>query len=239
MIDFSRPIARVQCGRPARFPIVVATVAVCLAFASTARAQAPIAGRLEIGVGIERIGGIGFGAGEATLTGSGGNRFHLFSSDTSLEGTVGVAGTLGVSLSRTFQAEGFFSYAKPSVHASLSNDAEQAAPIVASDTLQQFIIGANLVAHLRRWTLGNRAVPFVSAGGGYLRELHDGSAFAQGGQAYRAGAGIKYQLTTRRGRLKGIGLRAEASAVARRKGAALDTRARVAPAVAAGVFARF
>jgi hypothetical protein len=51
---------------------------------------------------------------------------------------------------------------------------------------------------------------------------------------------VRYEWLTRSGkRLKSAGFRGDVRALARRKGAAVDDRVHVSPAISAGLFARF
>jgi len=60
------------------------------------------------------------------------------------------------------------------------------------------------------------------------------------GRYYQVGGGVTYLFRSRPDRvLKGLGLRAEARAIARQQGVAFDTNAHLAPTLAAALFARF
>ena len=57
------------------------------------------------------------------------------------------------------------------------------------------------------------AIPFVSGGGGYVRELHEGNELVETGNEIHATAGLKYWFGARR-----FGLRVEAGVTSREKG---------------------
>ena len=62
--------------------------------------------------------------------------------------------------------------------------------------------------------MGPRLVPFAAAGGGYLRQLHEGQTLVEQGQVYHAGGGLKYWLLTRKvGAVRSAGLRTDARIV--------------------------
>jgi hypothetical protein len=84
-------------------------------------------------------------------------------------------------------------------------------------------------------------LPFVTGGGGYLRQLHEGATLVQTGSIYYIGAGASIALSTadRRQRVKQIGLRLDTRAIVRTGGVTIDGRAYTAPAVGASLFARF
>jgi hypothetical protein len=83
--------------------------------------------------------------------------------------------------------------------------------------------------------------PFVTAGGGYLRELHEGGTLAQTGKVVYVGGGARIPLVSRqaRQRLTQLGVRADLRALVRSGGVTLDRQSHVSPAVAASLFVRF
>lgn len=212
----------------------------------TAAAQAPAAagGKLEVSAAVTWSGGIPLGSTSATLTPnqSGGTRFTLFKTETSLTPAAGFEGRLAYRLTRILAIEAGLAYGAPVVETAVSGDAENpdATPIV-EETLAQFVVDAALVAHVRRLSfLDGRAVPFARAGGGYLRQLHEGQAVVDTGQVYHVGGGLTYLVASRpRGLPRRFGLRADARVVLRVKGFALDERPRVFSTVSAGAFVGF
>ena len=98
-----------------------------------------------------------------------------------------------------------------------------------------------MVVYLPR-RLGPRLVPFVTGGGGYLRQIHEGQTFIQTGRTYHLGGGIKVPLVSRAAAqtwVKQIGVRVDARALVQTAGVTLDDRAHIAPALAASLFVRF
>ena len=117
---------------------------------------------------------------------------------------------------------------------------ENAAAATPGVATKQVIAGASIVAYLVRWRVGTRGVPFVEAGGGYLRQLYAANVIASTGQFYVAGGGVKFTLGSRPGRtISAWGLRADARALARTKHVAVDGRTHIAPAAGAALFVRF
>jgi hypothetical protein len=84
---------------------------------------------------------------------------------------------------------------------------------------------------LSAWQLG-RAAPYIAAGGGYLRHLHEGRRLVENGSIFRVGGGIAVPLTSAPGRRRSA-LRFDVLAVIRKNGAALDDDAHVSPSAAA------
>jgi opacity protein-like surface antigen len=215
--------------------------ALCLALAlvlvaAPAAAQTP-APRVEIAAGALWIGAIDFGAVDANESTSGGGAFRLFASRSSLGRELALEGRFAVRLTDRLQVEGIGSYGRPRLITRVSLDAENAPALdVDEDTVRIAIEGA-IVVSAARWRVGSRGVPFVTAGGGYLRQLHEGRTVVRTGQSYFAGAGIRYALAARMQSLvKTIGVRADGRLVVRAGGIALDDRVHLAPAVAASLY---
>ena len=105
--------------------------------------------------------------------------------------------------------------------------------------MNQWTIEAALVASLPRWRFGTRSVPFLSAGAGYLRELHEGAALVETGLIYQGGGGLNILLTQRTGRLKSAGVRVGVRAAVRTGGGILESAVRVAPIADVSIFLRY
>ena len=213
--------------------------AACVLSASTVRAQsADDRGRMEVSVGVMWTGAISLGTVAATEPSPSGP-FTLFSTSTELAAAPGVEARIGVRLTPVLEVEASSSYGRPQLRTAITGDAENGAPTTASDTLQQYTIDGAAVINVTRWRIAGRATPFVLAGAGYMRQLHEGNTLVVPGQTYFAGGGIKYLLRARAHGLKGIGIRADARALMRRNGVAFDSSIRTSPVVAASLFVRF
>jgi hypothetical protein len=86
------------------------------------------------------------------------------------------------------EAEG--AYVKPELRIAVSADAESAAPVTATETIQQFTIGGDLVWYLpvHRWS--SRLAPFAIGGAGYMWQLHDPATLVDTGSSYHVGGGV-------------------------------------------------
>jgi opacity protein-like surface antigen len=219
--------------------VAVVCAAVCGSSASAANAQTTDdGGRFEIAAGVTWTGHMSLGAAAATETAASGS-FTLFSTSTELAAAPGVEVRFGVRLTPVLELEASSSYAQPRLQTAVSGDAENGASVTASESVRQYTVDGAVVANMRGWRIRNRATPFVLAGAGYLRELHEGETLAASGQNFFAGGGVKYALMSRPHGLKGVGVRAEARALARREGVAFDSRLRVTPVLAASLFVSF
>jgi len=211
---------------------------------TAARAQSPAApqpGRFEVAVGSLWTGHQALGSSDANETTSTGSSLKLFSTSSDLASAAGLEGRVGVRLRRSLEAEVDASYAKPPLRVAISNDFESSAPVTATETIQQFTIGAGVVWYLPyRPRRGTRVAPFAIAGGGYLRQLHESAILVQTGRFYQFGGGVKYLLASRPTRpLKGVGVRLDVRAIVRSKGIAFDAGQHTSPALGASLFVRF
>ena len=216
--------------------------ALCAAHAGSACAQPAAApdGRLEIAVGASWVGPLSFGSRDANETTSTLGTLTLFSTSTRLGGAPSVDGRVGWRLSRALMVEGEASYGRPELQVTISNDQEAgltASSVTASERLEQFTAGGSIVWLVRPTP---RVSPFLSAGAGYLRQLHETATLVQTGRYYQVGGGILFPLTSRpRGRLKTMGVRIDARGLVRVDGVAFDGTARLAPQAGASLFIRF
>jgi hypothetical protein len=214
--------------------------AVMMLQASAASAQATDASRLELGIGLRWIGGQPLGSRTATETTSTGSTSALFSTASELAGAAGIDGRLGVRLSRWLAAEAEASYGKPQLHIATSADAESAAAVTATETIQQFTVGGNVLWRLPGKAWSPRFAPFASAGAGYLRQLHDPGTLVETGRFYQVGGGVNaLVVSTRRFHTTGIGVRADVRALVRSRGVAFDKGSQVSPAAGVALFVRF
>ena len=104
---------------------------------------------------------------------------------------VGVEGRVGVRVARSLVAEAEASYLKPQLRIAISADAEGAAPVTATETVEQFTIGGS-AALVPAWRPIGRHVSRRSsmAGAGYLRQLHEQGTLVETGRFYQVGGGV-------------------------------------------------
>jgi hypothetical protein len=212
-----------------------------LCWPSPAIAQSdPSASRFELGIGALWIGAEPLGTKTATETTGAGATAALFSSSSELAGAAGIEARVGVRLTRSLAAEADASYLKPQLRIAISGDAEGAAPVTATETIQQVTIGGNVLWYLTRWRGSRRFVPFAMAGAGYLRQLHEQGTLLQTGRFYQFGGGVSALLVSGGHlRTKGVGIRADVRALVRARGVAFDGGSSTSPAAGASLFVRF
>lgn len=189
-------------------------------------------GSFEVGGGVVWTGGYDAGSANAHETTVGTAPITLFVVDGKVRSGTGAAVQIGVYLGRRVSAEAAFHYTRPILRAHLSSDFESASETDADTRIASYIVGGSLLYHFGdgRW------VPFVSGGGGYLRQLHEDNADLLTGTEVHAGGGLKFWVGSGKRRL---GLRLDAQASARSTSVAFEEKRRLVPTFAAGMTYRF
>ena len=196
-------------------------------------------GRIEVSVGALRVAHQALGSTDANETTPGGGSLKTFTASSDLASVAGLEGRIAVRLMRSLEAEVEASYGTPQLDVTISNDFENAAPVTAVERVQQFTVGAGVVWYVPR-PRTSRLAPFVAAGGGYLRQMHEKRTLLETGQYYQLGGGVKLLLFSRpRGFLNAAGVRLDVRAVVRKDGVAFDDLAHTSPAFGAAAFVRF
>ncbi len=218
---------------------IPALVAVLVLWPGAAAAQvwagspAPHAGSVEVSGGVAFTGGVDLGTRDAEETrniNTGSGPFALFSSSSKIAAAPAGVFRAGVYLSRAVAVEGGLQYGRATLSSSLSGDAEQAPSLAAEETITRYLIEGTLLLHLQPLSFANgRGMPFLSGGGGYLRELHEDNALIETGREYHAGAGVKVWLGSGRPR---FGLRADVGVSMRSGGIDFTSARRTLPAAA-------
>ena len=197
----------------------------------------PRGGNLEVSGGVLWMPGSDLGTASAEETrnpGTGTGPFVLFQTDSRTESAPGALGKLGVYLSRSVSVEGGALFSRPDLSTRLTGDAESAPDLTAMETLTRIVVDGSVVFHLTGVSFaGGRGIPFVSAGAGYLRDLHEKNEVAETGHELHFGGGFHYWFGQGKHR---AGVRADVG-ISRRSGGAdaIDT-ARTIPVIA-GSFA--
>ncbi len=194
----------------------------------------PHAGSWEISGGFLWQGGFDLGERNAELTrnpSTGTGPYDLFGAASSLASGIGAQGRITGYLSRNLAIEGGVRITRPSLSIDLSEDAESAPDLTATETLTQYVLDGSVVWHFAPFHKG-RAVPFVAGGAGYIRDLHEGNALIDTGIEYHAMAGVKWWFSSRPRRL---GVRGEAGLSVRDGGFDLGAGRRTVPVASASL----
>lgn len=214
--------------------LVLATLPAAVSAQPYIGATGPRRGTLELGGGAVWTGGYDAGSAAATLTrpATGAAPLTLFSVEGSVRRTLGAGAHFGVHLGRRVSVEATFQYSRPILRVRVTSDFELAPDTDANGTVTSYLAGGSLLYHFG----DGRVVPFVSGGGGYLRQLHEANAALLTGTEVHAGGGLKYWLGSGANR---FGLRVGAEVSARSKSVAFEQKRRIVPSFAAGLAYQF
>ncbi|MBI2827816.1 MAG: hypothetical protein HYX77_00915 [Acidobacteria bacterium] len=224
---------------------LVACVAMFLVGALPAYAQTAEprrVGRVEVDAGGGKLGGADLGSADANLRASDPARrsFRLFSTESRFASAPTFHVRAGFAFNRRIGVEGGLMVSRPDIRTPVSADVEDAPAITVTGRVGQYAIDAGVVVMISELRLGSRTVPFVAAGAGYLRQLHEGQTLVEQGHVYHAGGGVKHWLLTRdRGFISAAGLRADARLYLMSGGIAFEDRARPHAAISGSVFVAF
>lgn len=221
--------------------------ALLMAAATPAAAQvwmsggaAPRAGSIEVSAGGILAQGYDLGDSTASLTrnpSTGSGPFELFRASTRVDRAIGAQARLGVYLARGVSLEGGVAYSRPILRVALAGDTEGADAITVSETLTRYVFDGAVVIHLLPLSFaGGRGVPFVTGGGGYVRDLHEGSELVETGRQYHAGAGLKVWFGDGRRR---FGIRGDVGVALREGAADFSDARRTVPTAAASLLYLF
>lgn len=202
-----------------RFAGVASCFVLCLTVGRAAYAQgagAPAPARVELTASVGLDGGTTFGGRDATLTANGTGRtadsFVLFRTNTEMRRAGAIAGRLAIALGRGLSVEGAMSLHRPAIVTTIRSDVERSGETFTVDErLSRYAFETSVLLHLRALSFADgRGLPFVEAGGAYLRDVDTGKVLVETGRSFHAGGGIKYYFLARRDRLlKAAGLRVE------------------------------
>jgi hypothetical protein len=168
--------------------------------------------RLEVSAGGGYFTGTSFGNATATLRGNGQlpQPYTLFSTDSTLTGSLAGDFTLGARISRRWSVEGHFGYSRPNLETSVRNDAEGAAAVTVVERIDQFMVDAGVLFRIDEMRI-KRLTPYAAGGAGYLRQLHEGYALIDQGHVYYLGGGVTRDFVVHtHGIVRAAGLRADA-----------------------------
>ena len=204
-------------------------------------AQSP--GRLELGATVEWFGPSDLGDRTPTLVGNPAERstpLPLFTTNGQQNPAVGLGALLGWRLTRRVTIQGGFTVGWPGIELTTTDDVEREGETTSEGRLTEYLfdggvlIDIGTIANTWKWR------PFVSGGGGYLRQVHDGGTVIESGSVFYGGGGVKYRLrATPARRVKSVELRLQGRLLIRDGGFSLDDGSRASLNVGAGLVAAF
>lgn len=174
--------------------IIVRTALAVVGLGALAPAPAIAQARypIETTIGGIWLGSYSLGSQDANLVANqpGGGPYTLFKSSSRVESTGGLDARVGWRATRMFTFEGGLTWSRPQLSTRLFSDVEGAADVTATEKTSQYIIEGAVLASLAG--PGRALVPFVRAGFGYLRELHDGNSLVETGTSVQVGGGATF-----------------------------------------------
>ena len=219
------------------------TIAIACSGAAYAQGAAePPFRRIDIHVGGGIVSASTLGSTDANLRANSTARqpYRLFSTESRFPSAATFHAHAGFAFNRRVGIEGGLTFSRPHLRTRVTADVEQAPELTAVEGIDQYVFDASLVVAIDRLRRGVRTVPFIAAGGGYLRQLHEGLTVIEHGQVYHAGGGVKHWLMARdRGFVNAVGLRADARVHLIVGGIALEDRPRSQVAISGSAFLSF
>lgn len=198
--------------------------------------------RLEVSGGAGFLGGADLGSADASLRANSASPqpFRLFATSSDMGRAPSWHARVAFLLNPRFAIESGITNVRPDIRVSATSDAEGALPVTITESIDQYFIDGSVLVMLEEVRIGTRLVPFAAAGGGYLRQLHDGRTLVEHGQVYHAGGGVKYRLVTNSsGAIRAAGLRGDARVYFMRGGISFDDHPRSHLAISGSVFLGF
>ena len=225
--------------------IAVRVVLVLVCAAGSAFAQGaderPVR-RPEVSIGGGWFGGAALGAADANLRANASppQSMRVFSTNTRMAGAPTLQADVAFSFNRRWAVEGSVLKSGPDLRSSISGDAEGAPALTVVERIDQYVIDARVVIMLDEVRLGQRTIPFATAGAGYLRQLHEGHTVIDEGRIYHVGGGLKHWLLARdSGLLRAAGVRLDARLYVLTSGITFDDNPRPQGAISGSAFVTF
>jgi hypothetical protein len=163
----------------------------------------------------------------------------LFVADGTIGHAAGADLRAGVAITRALAVEVSGQFSAPRLGVAISADPEAGAQALDGEPLRQYVVDVAATWQLSGVRIGRRARPFVEAGAGYLRQLHEERALVETGTLYHAGGGLRVWLRGGDGRRHDLGLRGDVRYVWRTGGVAFEDGTRAYPAASVLAFFGF
>ncbi len=164
--------------------------------------------------------------------------FRLFTTESELGAAPVAAVAVVLPVSRQWAVAVRAAAGRPTLTTRISNDAEGTPSVEATEAVADYTVDLSVLYQLPRLG-GRRARPYLVAGGGYLRQLHEDNALVDTGRTWHGGAGLRWWLRGGDQTTRAVGLTGEVRWVWRSGGIAFEDGARALPAAAVGLFVGF
>lgn len=164
--------------------------------------------------------------------------FALFDTRSELGGSAAVEFGVAVPVTAQWAVEVRGSRRRPTITTTISGDVEAAGTFTATEPVAEYVVDAAVLYHPGWAAIGSRGRGFFTAGGGYLRQLHDDDVLVVTGATGHAGGGVRWWLVGGHGGRE-AGLTGEARWVFRRDGVTFRDGLRSLPALSVRAFVGF
>lgn len=189
-------------------------------------------GRFEVGAAAGWWGGYDLGTASTAR----------FDANAAIEGGPAVTGRFGWRVWRTVTLEAGATLTRASLRSTVRSAADPSLNGSLDTTFHQFAAELGVRTPIRRAALrSGRLVPFVTGGGGYLRQTYEDGVLLEQGALIYGGGGLRYGSATARPDrfFKHVGLRVDLRGVVRARGIDVDDKSRLFFVAMAGAFVTF
>jgi hypothetical protein len=193
--------------------------------------------RVEVSGGFRGVAPVRFDAAAATETTFGGGALTVFETRSRLGASAGAVVRVGVRLSSSWWLESGLAVGGIELETQVIRDRDTAATTIR-ESLTQYAVEGTVLRRIEGGRTG-RVEPFLAAGGGFIRQLHDGRTFAEGGWSAHAGGGLHVLFARPPASSRSTGVRLDVRGMLLPSDVALDGRNHVAAVVEAALFVRF
>lgn len=211
--------------------------AAIFAMPALAVGQTPQAPRTEVSGGLRAVAPVPFTAVDARETTVGGGTLTVFETRSTLGTAAGAHVRVGVRVTPAWWVESAIGIDSTTLSTEVTRDRDTGA-ITVTEPITQYLFEVGAMRRLGR-SRPRRVEPFLGAGAGYLRQLHDGQTLVQSGWSGYAGGGLSYRLSGTAVSRNAVGLRFDIRAVLLGESITLDRQLHLAPSFGASVFVRF
>ena len=165
-----------------------------------------------------------------------------FDAEAAIDGGPAVTGRFGWRIWRTVTVEGGGTFTRASLQSTLHSNVDPSLNGSQETPFHQLAGEVGVRLPLRRMAMREgRLVPFVTGGGGYLRQTYEDGVLLETGRLLYGGGGLRYGPASARPDrfFKHVGMRADARFVVRTRGIDVEEKSRLFLTLTAGIFVAF
>jgi hypothetical protein len=196
--------------------------------------------RLQLAAGVGFLGGASLGVADANLRSSvADDPYRVFTTSSRFGSALALDLRAAVDLTRRFGLEAHALFGHPELQTEVTGDVENAPSVTALERIDLYLIDGGILIKLDEWRVKGWQ-PFVAAGAGYLRQLHEGLTLTEDGQIFYVGGGVRKTIVTRtKGFVRGLGVRGDVRFNILSGGITIEDKARQQLSASASFFVVF